>query len=287
MMWKEFEHFIVSSLEGHYERREASNIAKQLVLKLSDENLSWSKFIALDNDFSKIQNKVVSKDIIKKLLRGEPFQYIIGEATFYDLTFEVNPSVLIPRPETEELVDWILKENSDLQKLKVIDIGTGSGCIGITLANNRPNWNVLASDISEGALQLAAKNATKNSTEIQFFEHNILEDRLNETFNIIVSNPPYIGQDEEGIVGLTTIKYEPNLALFAQGNDPNIFYERIGKLGLTNLKDGGSIYFELNEFNAHTISTLLQGLGYSVVIKKDLQGKERMIKCTLKTSGTK
>lgn len=221
------------------------------------------------------------KQHINRLKKHEPIQYILGFAEFYDLTFKVSPAVLIPRPETEELVHWIIQENKQ-QAPRILDIGTGSGCIPITLKNNLPQAIVFACDISEDALKLATKNAIKHACQITFFTSDILitqARQLPQNLDILVSNPPYVKNSEKQAMTSNVLKFEPHLALFVNNDKPLIFYDKIAELGKTCLKLGGHIYFEINENLGPETCDLLIKKGYkNVIIKKDLYGKSRMIK---------
>ena len=239
--------------------------------------------------------------IKKRLLAGEPVQYVVGFAWFYGLKFKVNPNVLIPRPETEELVEWILETLSSNQatgdrrqameltqnsKLKtqnsVLDIGTGSGCIPITLKHKNEDLVVSAVDISEGALITASRNAYRMNVDIEFKRVDILNetDWLQLTdYQIIVSNPPYIPTKEKALMENNVLDFEPHLALFVDNDDALIFYEKIADFALLHLTTEGSLFFECNEFNAHEVVSMLKNKGFSdVELRKDMSGKDRMIR---------
>ena len=220
---------------------------------------------------------------IDELKKCRPIQYILGEAEFYGLPFAVTPDVLIPRPETEELVDWIVHEYDRDSILSVIDIGTGSGCIAVALAANFPNANVWAVDISEAALAVAQQNTLKNKVKINF----LLEDVLKENWmgfspcslDVAVSNPPYVTPSEKRLMQPNVLEYEPHCALFTpEDNDPFIFYKRIASFGLKCLKDRGRIFFEINEAFPGEVTDILKQYGYSdIVSRKDINGKWRMV----------
>lgn len=219
---------------------------------------------------------------VKDLKRGRPLQYILGQAWFFGLTLMVTPDVLIPRPETEELVQLILDEhaaNSD--HLSVLDIGTGSGCIAIALKNKRPHFEVTALDISSGALAVATANATANKAEIQFIQGDVLDDDFwNKLPNcdIIVSNPPYIRATEQAAMAQHVVEHEPHTALFVPDNDALVFYRAIGHLALKKLNPGGKLYFEINETLGAETQLLLQELGFNKVrLLQDMQGKNRFL----------
>jgi len=220
---------------------------------------------------------------IAELKINTPIQYIVGETEFYGLKFNVNENVLIPRPETEELIDWIL-ENAKLKtqnpKLKILDIGTGSGCIAISLAKNLSNTDVFALDISSEALKIAKKNAQLNKVDIYFSEIDILNTPdLPEKYNVIVSNPPYVRELEKELMQQNVLAHEPHLALFVKDNNPLLFYDRIAELAKKHLSKNGSLYFEINQYLGNKTVELLKQKGFqNVKLKKDLFGFDRMIK---------
>ncbi len=218
--------------------------------------------------------------VLQKLLEQIPIQYILGKAHFYGLDFEVNESTLIPRPETEELVDWILKTHqNDFKELKILDIGTGSGCIAISLAKNLPNAEVFAIDVSENALATAQKNAINNKVSVQFLLKNILEtDDLWEQFDIVVSNPPYVRNLEKVEIKPNVLENEPHLALFVEDEDPLIFYRKISELAQKNLTENGQLFFEINQYLGEEMVTLLEQKNFkNIELRKDIYGNDRMI----------
>jgi release factor glutamine methyltransferase len=216
--------------------------------------------------------------ILKKLLTGTPIQYILGYEQFYQNTFVVTPDVLIPRPETEELVTWIMQENV-LQTPRIIDIGTGSGCIALTLAANLSEAQVTALDISPKALQVAQTNAQRLQVKVQFIEMDILEDAPKETFDIVVSNPPYIAEKERQTMDVNVLNYEPETALFVPNEDPLRFYRSIALHAHQLLNEGGKLYFEINQVYGNEMIQLLSNLGYQdIVLRKDMYLNDRMIR---------
>ncbi len=237
--------------------------------------------------------------VIRKLRQHVPIQYILGNTEFYGLKLNVNEHVLIPRPETEELVEWVITDcgflieelriNSQSKihnpQLNIIDIGTGSGCIAITLKKNIPDAEVYALDISENALTVAKQNAEMNNAEIHFVQGDILAKSPNHQiakspFQIIVSNPPYIIEKEKPEMSANVLDYEPHTALFVPDNDALLFYRSILDFGKTNLSAGGKIYFELNTNYADDVAALAKSKGFiNCIIKKDLSGNQRMFSC--------
>lgn len=216
---------------------------------------------------------------LKRLLTHEPIQYILGKCRFFELEFEVNSAVLIPRPETEELVEWILFETSEHSEMSVLDIGTGSGCIAISLAKNMNNPKVFAIDVSESALDIAKKNAYSNQVKINFIQQNLLNaDHLPSTFDIIVSNPPYVCEKEKLSMLPNVLEYEPAKALFVPDDNPLIFYKKIAELAQKQLSKKGMIFLEINQYLGKETSELFAQKGFQTILKKDIFGNERMLK---------
>ena len=224
---------------------------------------------------------------VKELKKNKPIQYILGETEFYGLHFELTPDVLIPRPETEELVDWIVHEYDRNAALTVVDIGTGSGCIAVSLAANFPNAGVWAVDVSKAALTVAQRNALKNNVKICFLKDDVLKDGTmgfsTASLDVFVSNPPYIAPSEKAQILPNVLEYEPHCALFTPVNDPLIFYRRIAALGTKCLKDRGRVFFEINETYHAEVTEILQQNHYSdITSRKDINGKWRMVSAELR-----
>jgi release factor glutamine methyltransferase len=220
--------------------------------------------------------------ILKQLLLEIPIQYLLGTTSFFGLEFEVNESVLIPRPETEELVDWVLSTTSHLNTF--LDIGTGSGCIAISIAKNRTDSKVSAIDVSESALKTAQKNAANNDVSVSFLQKNILETSdLECQLDCIVSNPPYVRILEKAEIKKNVLDHEPHLALFVDDNDPLLFYRKIAQLALKNLNSNGYLFFEINQYLGKEMNDLLVEMGFeNVTLKKDIYSNDRMIRATKK-----
>ena len=252
--------------------------------------------VALNPNFELSEDDVQKWNaILVDLQQEKPIQYITGEAWFYGLRFEVNENTLIPRPETEELVEWIL--NSSIiqhpSPITVLDIGTGTGCIPISLKANVPHATVSAIDISERALEVAKKNAKLNKVEINFIQVNILEvqdlsklqssiTHHSSTFDIIVSNPPYVRNLEKQEIKKNVLDYEPHLALFVEDTDALLFYRKIAQLALKNLSPNGLLFFEINQYLGKETVELLENLGFNnIELKKDIYGNDRMVKCSV------
>jgi release factor glutamine methyltransferase len=254
---------------------------------LIEYRLQLSKMDFLMNPNIKISqdDKEFFNTVVLRLKNEEPIQYILNQAFFYGLLFEVDENTLIPRPETEELIDWIIKDQDLLKKqeLHVLDIGTGSGCIPIALSKNISNSVVTSVDVSEKAIQVAKKNAHINKVEISFVNDSILvPETINNTkyaFDIIVSNPPYVRNLEKQEIKQNVLAYEPHLALFVADDDALIFYDRITKYALKHLKKDGALYFEINQYLGEATVKLIKQLGFkNVELRKDMFGNDRMIK---------
>lgn len=218
------------------------------------------------------------KQIVAELKTHKPIQYILGETEFYGLKIKLNEHTLIPRPETEQLVDWILKENF----VAALDIGTGSGCIPIALAKHT-DAKVLAIDVSEDALLIAEENAKNNEVEIDFIHQDILQTNSLQKVDLIVSNPPYVLESEKGKMQVNVLDYEPELALFVEDKNPLIFYKKIASLAFNFLNENGKLFFEINaKFGEETIE-MLANIGFvNIELKKDMNDKDRMIKAIKK-----
>ncbi len=223
-------------------------------------------------------------DIVGRLLKNEPIQYILGEAYFYGLNLFVDPSTLIPRPETEELVDMIIKEWGSRSDLRVLDIGTGSGAIAIALSRNLPFSEVTAIDISQEALKVAERNASNLKARIRFINEDVFSFSPHpHSFDIIVSNPPYIDESEKAEMESNVLDYEPHSALFVPDATPLIFYSRIAEIASKALDRGGRLYFEINPLHAGQLLTMLRNEGFiKVECHRDIHGKERFISATRK-----
>ncbi len=215
---------------------------------------------------------------LDRLENEEPIQYILGSSDFFGYSFFVSSATLIPRPETEELVEWVLNEASP--QAKILDIGTGSGCIAISISKNLPETQVTAYDVSTEALEIAQKNAHQHQASVVFKEVNILEiSALTETFDIIVSNPPYVREQEKADMQSNVLDNEPHQALFVTDTDPLVFYKKIGELAFDNLSTEGSLYFEINQYLGEETIALLKTIGYKeVTLRQDIFGKDRMLK---------
>lgn len=229
------------------------------------------------------ENLLVLNRVINRLKNEEPIQYILGKTEFYGLPFIVNENVLIPRPETEELVSWVINEVKKNNLKTLLDIGTGSGCIPIAIKKNTPNLEVSALDISLKAIEVAKENATQNNTEIKFINADILQtETLEQKFDIITSNPPYVRELEKKEIKNNVLQNEPHLALFVPDENPLLFYTKIADLAKKHLNPNGLLFFEINQYLGKETSEVLHEKGFkNVELKKDLLGNDRMIKANL------
>ncbi len=281
MILKTLRTYFNNALLGYYPDAEIEsffNLLSERILKMKRIDISQSLYALVSGKkYDKFQNA------IDRLKKYEPIQYILGDTEFYGLKFKVNPSVLIPRPETEELVAWIIdcySEISQESQLKVLDIGTGSGCIAITLAKNLTNANVYALDVSEEALKTAKQNATNNDVSIEFIQADILDwDFGDLQFDIIVSNPPYVRELEKEAMSANVLNHEPHLALFVEDNDALLFYRKITEVANRILNPNGHLFFEINEVLGDSTKELLVDNNFNnIELKKDIFVKDRMIK---------
>lgn len=237
-------------------------------------------FFLKDNVELTHEQEATLEDAINRLQKHEPIQYIQGYSDFCGLRFKVTPATLIPRPETSELVEWVASEATGNER--ILDIGTGSGCIAVSLANKMPQSKVTAWDISNEALAVATENSRSNGTEVLFEQVDILSYRPEENlFDIIVSNPPYIKENEKSAMHANVLDWEPHTALFVPDSDPLLFYRTIAIKGLQILKPGGRLYFEINRAHGSETMEMLAGLGYTgIELRKDFAENDRMIKAT-------
>ena len=269
---------IRSELQGLYPDTEIKSFSNLIIEKIS--GFSRTEIIVNKNTLFSEKQRHVIENFIAKLKEYIPIQYILGETEFFGLPFRVNESVLIPRPETEELVDWIRNENDRNANLGILDIGTGSGCIAISLKHEFTNATVDAFDISEKALETAQSNATLNKLEVNFSKVDILNTpEMEQKWDIIVSNPPYVTELEKSGILPNVLDYEPHLALFVPDNNPLLFYHCIAIFAQQHLKPRGKLYFEINrQFGKATVD-LLTAMGFgNVELRKDISGNDRMVR---------
>ena len=269
---------IREALRGIYPDSEALSLAKMLLVEafgFSTLELYGGK----DKEISGKRRDVLDK-MLSRLQKNEPIQYVLGKETFCGLDFEVDSNVLIPRPETRELVEWIVADRKLDASCRILDIGTGSGCISISLAKFLSGAEVEAWDISEGALEVARRNAVRNAVEVLFRQQDVLYVLPGDTrYDVIVSNPPYITEKEKLDMDANVLDWEPFTALFVPDADPLLFYRKIAELGLSMLNIGGALYFEINRAYGQETVRMLEGLSYKQIeLRKDEWGNDRMVK---------
>lgn len=267
---------IRTELSSYYSPGEVTALSRILVTELLGiENIIYylKEPIALNTE-----QQTILQWALERLKEECPIQYILGYEEFCDLRFKVNSSVLIPRPETSELVEWVEREATGAPR--ILDIGTGSGCIAISLAKKMPNSHITAWDISTDALSVAKENNRLNGTDVTFAQTDILSyNPTGETFDIIVSNPPYIREEEKKDMQPNVLNWEPHTALFVPNNDPLLFYRTIAKKALTMLVPGGKLFFEINRAYGKEICNMLNDYGYTQIkLHKDFADNDRMIK---------
>lgn len=269
---------IRNALREHYPDSEALALAKMLLV----EAFGFSTLELYGGKDKEISGKRldVLNEMIARLKKNEPIQYVIGAEVFCGWTFEVNENVLIPRPETQELVRWIEADWKSDASCRILDVGTGSGCIAISLSKLLEGAEVEAWDISEGALQVARRNADRNEAQVFFRRVDVLKACTEDCrYDVIVSNPPYITESEKQDMDANVLEWEPHTALFVPDADPLLFYRRIAELGVSMLNEGGALYFEINRAYGEETVRMLEGLGYKQIeLRKDNWGNDRMIK---------
>ncbi len=279
MIISEIKKYFFASLADLYPKEELLsffNILSQEYFGLSRLEIALNPKIQISTE---ALNKM--KEAITRLKKQEPIQYITGNTEFYGLAFLVNEHSLIPRPETEELVDWVLNDIHPKVK-SILDVGTGSGCIAISLAKNLLHADISALDFSEGALDIAKRNAILNKVNVNFFQQDILKAKnFPQKYDVIISNPPYVREQEKQAMQQNVLGYEPESALFVSDQDPLLFYRSIAILAKDFLNPNGILFFEINEFLAKEMIALLASEGFKEIeVRKDIYGKNRMLKCT-------
>ena len=268
--------YFLNGLLKNYEKNEIKSLTYITIQKIIGLDKS-KKIINSNKKLSDFQIKKIN-NILNRLKNNEPIQYILNESKFYDLDFKLNSNVLIPRPETEELVKIALNHTFN----DVLDIGTGSGCIAITLAK-KTNANITGIDICKNAILTAKENSRINNVKVNFLKKNIFNYHPIKKFDLIISNPPYVLESEKILINKNVIDYEPHTALFVNDNDPLIFYKKIISFGKKRLKNNGMILFEINEKKDQDIFNLLQKEGYfGIKIFKDIYNKNRFAKAIWK-----
>lgn len=287
MLLKEIKSIYHKELDKNYGVEEVSSFFYLLIvhfLKLEKFVLALTPNLVVNKEEEAILFKALSE-----LKQDVPVQHIIGETEFMDMRFKVSPKVLIPRPETEDLVRWVIADSSaeQHQPLTILDIGTGSGCIPIALAKHLEGAQVSALDISSDALQVAQTNALENNVNLNFYQADILDktstSTINSKFDIIVSNPPYVRELEKNKMHKNVLKYEPGIALFVSDKDPLVFYRAIANFAVKNLADNGRLYLEINQYLGKEMLRLLSEYNFKdIELRKDIFGNDRMVKAVKK-----
>ena len=274
---------IIASLTEPYGEREAASMSSLVMDRLT--GMPKSLRLLHKADAFTLKQQELFQQWLSELLRFRPVQYVLGEAWFGQLPFYVDENVLIPRPETEELVDWFLRDSAAKKSgLSVLDIGTGSGCIPVYIKKKRKDFKVMALDISEPALEIAKKNSRMNETDIDFFLCDIRDPVQRERLapmDLIIGNPPYIPQKQKAALDKHVKDFEPALALFVPDEDPIMFYKIIGNFAIQKLRPGAAVFLEIHHDYAKDIVEWYTKNGFSVELKKDFSGNNRMIKALL------
>ncbi len=271
--------YIIKELEGLYNSREISGITRLLI----ESVCGWTYTEQVLHQNSRIPEEqfLQLKRYVERVKNFEPVQYVLGETEFFGMRLSVNSSVLIPRPETEELVNWIVRKNKNDQP-RILDVGTGSGCIALALKKAIKNASVEAVDVSAEALRVALNNSLANHLEISTALRDVLKwkDYTWSKYHIIVSNPPYVMETEKELMKKNVLRYEPDQALFVPDNNALVFYKRIADLANEHLHPGGELFFEINEQKAQDMEKMLKDRSFEdICVKRDLNGRDRMLYC--------
>ena len=272
---------IVARFKSELSELYPDNEIRNICYLVAEQLLNYSKIDFHLKGEEPISDKVAEKfmEALGRLKNWEPVQYVTGQTAFMGLDFTVNSNVLIPRPETEELVDWIIRDEKP--GVRILDMGTGSGCIAVALAVHLPGAGVSACDVSEEALALARSNSEANGNRVSFFRYDLLQQQepLPEKYHVMVSNPPYVRQQEAVLMRRNVRDYEPAVALFVPYEDPLLFYRQIALLARRFLRDGGRVYLEINEHFPHEVCRVLENAGlFGITVRNDLNGRARMVR---------
>lgn len=279
---KEIKRYFNSELSSLYTESEVKLIVKDLTIKRFD--IRYSEYVLFSEERLSESDLLFYHEALKRLRNEEPFQYILEEVWFYDLNLKIDSRALIPRPETEELVDWIKTDLKNAPESKIMDLCSGSGCIALALKSLLPESNVAAVEYSEDALSLLRENEKRTNLSLEISSMDVLnEDHYSvfrpNSFDCWVSNPPYIPNKERTLMAPNVLEHEPGMALFVTDEDPLVFYRVIAEKALIYLRSGGTLYYEINENLTASMLTLLEGLGFvNIEVRKDLQGRDRMMR---------
>ena len=273
--------YMQDRLQSLFSESEIRQIAREAICQRMQ--LTPSEYLLSDDHLLSESDLLFLRSVVKRLLVNEPFQYILGSVHFCNLELKTDARALIPRPETEELVAWVSEHYSGAQAIKVLDVCSGSGCISLALKNAHPSWDIKGFDVSKDAIELSKENARQLGLQVDFIEADALSESVwdlveSNSLDCIVSNPPYIPNDERNRMNQNVLDYEPGLALFVSDEDPLIFYRAIAQLSIRMLKSEGTLFFELHENLSQETVELMQTLGFvNIELRKDLQGKNRML----------
>lgn len=271
----------LNQLPAFYDETERLNLfymAMEFVL-----NYSKVDVVLNGNELVLVENQQEIDEVFNRLQDNEPIQYITQQANFFGYDFKVSPATLIPRPETEELVDWVLNEmkKQPQKNWRVLDIGTGTGCIPITIKKEFPLAEVFAMDISTETLNIAKQNAENLNASVTFIEQNILSTKQLDSYDIIISNPPYVRNLEKAEISENVLQHEPHLALFVDDNDPLIFYRKTTQLAQKSLTENGLLFFEINQYLGNEMHEMVSEYFKTIELKKDFIQNDRMMKCSV------
>ena len=279
MTIEEANRLLIASLNEIFDERESASICSLVMEKVS--GMTKSLRVMHKTNGLTAQQQIIFQQFLSELIHNRPVQYVLGEAWFGGLPFYVDENVLIPRPETEELADWLVKESISEKELSLLDIGTGSGCIPVYIKNRRPDFRVMGLDMSEPALEIAKMNSRINQTPVEFYLGDIrdpIQQKKLPPADLMISNPPYIPEKQKLFLEKHVKDFEPSLALFVPDEDPIIFYKTIGAFAINKLLNGGLLFLEIHHDFAMEIMTWYEQNGFSIELRKDLSGNNRMIK---------
>lgn len=283
MTVQEATYYVLKQLRTIYEEGEASQITDWIMEKITG-SIKTERML-YKNEALTTDEEIQLQNYTERLLQHEPVQYVLNESWFFGFKFYVDKNVLIPRPETEELVEWVITNcKFPVDQLKILDVGSGSGCIPVSLKRRIRRADVWGCDISPGALEVAKRNSALLGADVNFIQLDFLDKQQWEqlpSFDIIVSNPPYVPEKDRETMQPNVLQYEPATALFVPDNDPLLFYKAIAEFGKTHLNKGGSIYTEIHEDLGEATMNVFQSAGYASEIKKYMQQKDRMVKSGL------
>lgn len=278
--FRDVKRYFNDRLKGSFSDTELQLMLKTIVVKIL--NINDLEFLLNKETLRFSESELLEiRSVVLRLLEAEPFQYIVGETEFYGIIFKTDKRALVPRPETEELVSWVADHYKDMTNISVVDLCAGTGCIGIALKKIIPNGKVALVELSSQSIELIEENVKNIGVEVSVFTGDVLDSELYSNFSeldCIVSNPPYIPNSDKKLMGKNVLNFEPEMALFVEDEDPLLFYRQIAKNGLSSLKSGGRIFYEIHENFGSEVVDLLKSIGFvNIELRKDLQGRDRMV----------